>query len=392
MGSLAGLETRDTRLPGGGQAADWKSAAQQADTPRAAAAGFRLSSSRPTGNLPARKNHMKNWSVNDILELGRGYQAASVLAAAADLELFDLLDRGPLTAAQAAEKIGGDLRATTALLDALAALELLAKSASVYSLPPDVARWLTARSPESVLGMAQHQANCLRRWAQLAQSVKSGRPAPVAPSIRGESADHAAFILAMHNISAPHAAEVMRAAVTENCRHLLDVGGASGTWTLAFLWMQPQAGATLFDLPAVIPMAEQRLRAAGALERVRLVAGDYLRDPLPEGADLAWVSAIIHQNSRAQNRQLFRSLFAALVPGGRLAIRDLIMEEGRTRPVAGALFALNMLVGTDGGGTYTFEEIREDLEQAGFREARVARNDGTMNSVITASRPPVPAP
>ena len=87
---------------------------------------------------------------------------------------------------------------------------------------------------------------------------------------------------------------------------------------------------------------------------------------LPAGADLAWVSAIVHQNSRAQNRALFAKVFAALAPGGRIAIRDILMEEDRTRPVAGALFAVNMLVATEGGGTFTFAELREDLEAAGF--------------------------
>ena len=89
-------------------------------------------------------------------------------------------------------------------------------------------------------------------------------------------------------------------------------------------------------------------------------------DALPPGADLAWVSAIVHQNTRAQNRALFTAVFEALTPGGRIAIRDILMEEDRTRPVAGALFAVNMLVATQGGGTFTLAELREDLVAAGF--------------------------
>ncbi len=133
-------------------------------------------------------------------------------------------------------------------------------------------------------------------------------------------------------------------------------------------------------------MAQRRLAAAGLDQRVQLVAGDFTRDALPPGADLAWVSAIVHQNSRAQNRALFAKVFAALTPGGRIAIRDILMEPDRTQPAVGALFAVNMLVATEGGGTFTFAELREDLEAEGFVQAAVARADEAMNAVVVARR------
>ena len=172
----------------------------------------------------------------------------------------------------------------------------------------------------------------------------------------------------MHNISAPNAGKVIRAVQPLQFQHLLDIGGASGTWTIAFLRACPSARATLFDLPHVIPMARRRLAAAGWISASSSSRAISCAIALPAGADLAWVSAIVHQNSRAQNRALFAKVFAALAPGGRIAIRDILMEEDRTRPVAGALFAINMLVATEGGGTFTFAELREDLEAAGFAE------------------------
>ena len=121
--------------------------------------------------------------------------------------------------------------------------------------------------------------------------------------------------------------------------------------------------------------------------RVTLAPGDFTVDPLPPNADLAWVSAIVHQNSRAQNRALFAKIFHALRPGGRIALRDILMDDNRTAPVAGALFAVNMLVATEGGGTFTFDELREDLESAGFVQAAVCRRDPGMNSVVVARKP-----
>jgi predicted O-methyltransferase YrrM len=191
----------------------------------------------------------------------------------------------------------------------------------------------------------------------------------------------------MHNVSAPNADQVIHAVQPLQFQHLLDIGGASGTWTIAFLRACSSARATLFDLPHVIAIAQRRVAAAGMEKRVELVPGDFTRDALPPGADLAWVSAIVHQNSRAQNRALFAKVLAALVPGGHIAIRDILMEQDRTRPLAGALFAINMLVATEGGGTFTFAELREDLEAAGFAKVAVMRQDEAMNAVVVARKP-----
>jgi precorrin-6B methylase 2 len=328
----------------------------------------------------------QQWTPDDVLEMARSYQPAAVLAAAADLDLFSALATGPSSAEAVARQRACDLRGVTTLLDALTALGLLDKQGGNYSLAPGVEACLTADEPHSVLAMAQHQANCLRRWAQLAQVVQSGRPAERSPSVRGEQGDLESFVGAMDNVSAPVADEVIRAIQPLQFKHLLDVGGASGTWTAAFLRACPTGTATLFDLAEVIPLARRRLTDAGMAGRVRLVAGDFMQDALPAGADLAWVSAIVHQNSRAQNRELFAKVFTSLAAGGRIAIRDLVMEPTRTQPVAGALFAINMLVGTEGGGTFTFIELREDLEAAGFSQPAVLRRDEGMNSVVVAAK------
>jgi len=334
-----------------------------------------------------KRETQKRWTADELLELGRSYQAAAVFAAAADLDLFDALVDGARTAKEMARKLRGDLRGIIILLDALVALRLLGKRGGRYALPAGAAAFLTSDGSQSILAMAQHQANCLRNWVQLARVVKTGRPAERLPSVRGEAGDQAAFIGAMHNISAPLADRVIQAVRPLHFQHLLDLGGASGTWTIAFLRACPTARATLFDLPHVIPMARRRLAAAGLGRRVKLVAGDFMKDPLPPGADLAWVSAIVHQNSRTQNRVLFAKARQSLTAGGRIAIRDILMDETRTRPVASALFAVNMLVATPGGGTFTFDELREDLQAAGFTQVAVLRRDVAMNSIVVAEKP-----
>ena len=149
----------------------------------------------------------------------------------------------------------------------------------------------------------------------------------------------------------------------------------------------PDVQATLFDLPDAVDAARKRIEAAGMSERVTLVAGDFYQDELPSGADFAWVSAIIHQNDRDQNRALFANVARALAPGGRVAVRDIVMYSDRTAPPMGALFAVNMLVNTEAGGTFTLEEITEDLQSAGFTNIDLIHPTQDMNTVVTATKP-----
>jgi len=106
------------------------------------------------------------------------------------------------------------------------------------------------------------------------------------------------------------------------------------------------------------------------MDRVNLVPGDFYKDELPTGHDLAFISAIIHQNSPEQNISLYEKAFRSLNSGGRVVIRDYVMSEDRTSPADGALFAINMLVGTQGGGTYSFNEIKQGLSKAGFIDVK----------------------
>ena len=328
----------------------------------------------------------KKWTAEEVLDLARLFQPACVLAAAADLDVFTLLGEKPMTAQVLACDLGTDPRATTILLDALVALEFLAKEGNDYSVPEEVAELLTEKSANSVLPVVRHLANCHRRWAMLAVVTQTGKPAERTPSTRGQAADQADFIGAMHNFSGPIADEVVDKLHPLKFDHLLDIGGASGAWTIAFLRSVSKAKATLFDLPPVISMAERRIAEAGLGDRVSLVPGDFYTDDLPDGADLAWLGAICHQNSREQNRALFTKIHKALKDDGVVVIRDVVMDPSHTSPKGGAMFAVNMLVATEGGGTYTFDEYSHDLSEAGFVEVKLVHRDEFMNSLIRAEK------
>ncbi|MBN1532430.1 MAG: MarR family transcriptional regulator [Spirochaetes bacterium] len=318
-----------------------------------------------------------------LLGMGRNFMESRVLLTAAELDVFSALRDRPLTAREAAERLGVTRRGITVLLDALASMCLVEKREGVYSCPDAVAPLLAKDSPESILPMVLHAAGLWRRWSDLTEIVRSGREGAGPAATRSEG-EQEAFIGAMHAVACRVAPGIIAAIGPGAAGRLLDIGGASGSYTQAFLEASHSLRATLFDLPPVIEMARRRLAGTGVFDRVTFIAGDFYRDGLPEGYDLALLSAIIHQNSPAQNLDLYKKIHLSLQKGGRLVIRDHVMSPDHTRPAAGALFAVNMLVGTAGGGTYDFDEIREGLEAAGFGRVRLMQADERMNGLVEA--------
>lgn len=326
----------------------------------------------------------------ELLRLGMSFWPCRIFLTAVDLGLFPILAGRRATAGEVARRLHADARGTTTLLDALAALGLLRKQGATYGAPRALAPFLDPEDERSILPMARHSVWMWERWSHLTEIVRTGRPAawPGGPGAAGRSAEqHRAFIAAMHAVGRTMADRVVARIDARGARRLLDIGGASGTYTIAFLRAWPRLTATLFDLPETIPLARERLGRAGLLDRVTLRAGDFDTGALPGGHDLALLSAIIHQNSRGANVALFRKVRAALVPGGRLIIRDHVMDPTHTRPVPGALFAVNMLVATEGGGCYSLAEIREDLRRAGFGAVRLLHAGEMMDGLVQATRP-----
>lgn len=329
---------------------------------------------------------MTSWNSDSILKLAHAFMESRILLTGVELDVFSLLSGCSKTLEEISAAMNTAPRGTAILLDALAAMGLLAKEDGRYSCPPNVAGLLAAAAPASVLPMAKHTATLWGFWSELTGIVRRGK-AERAPKVFQDDDEIAAFIGAMHVVAQNSAAGIAKAVAAHKSSNLLDVGGATGTYTEAFLREYPAMRATVFDRPPVIELARARLATTGFIERIALVAGDFYADELPGGHDLALLSAIIHQNSLEQNLALYGRTFRALTPGGRLLIRDYVMAPDRTRPIGGAMFAANMLAATAGGNCYTFDEIRETLETAGFINVRFLLPADTMDAVVEAFKP-----
>lgn len=322
-----------------------------------------------------------------LLEQSSAFQEARILITAAELDLFSLLHERPLSAEQLAADQGWDHRGLRILLDALASQEILNRSPEgLYTVPDDLASLLIRGSAESVLPMILHRGDMWKTWSNLTEIVRTGsNPNPMGAGSRSKEAVEA-FIGAMHVVGSELAGAIADSVDLGPYRRMLDIGGGSGTYIMAFLQRAPHMNATLLDRPEVVEMARKRLTEAGFISRVDLVAGDYDTDELPRGPDLVLLSAVIHINSRERNVALFRRIHESLHPGGALLIRDYFMDSTRTFPPDGAIFAVNMLVATRGGDSHSFDDVKEDLETAGFTDVRTIRDGKHMDQLVAATK------
>ncbi|MBQ7585601.1 MAG: methyltransferase domain-containing protein, partial [Desulfovibrionaceae bacterium] len=234
-------------------------------------------------------------------------------------------------------------------------------------------------------------ASMQRKWSKLSFAIETGTPIDQVDSFLGDKEDRVSFIKAMNAIAlklAPGTLQALeQAGVFKNLpatAHILDIGGASGTYTEAFLRHLPSSTATIFDLPQGISQAKKRFQNSDLENRVELVEGDFTKQGFQGSFDLAFISAIIHQLDSLGCRDLFSKAWAALKPKGLVVVRDFVMREDRIFPEAGALFGVNMLVATESGCVYTFCEIKADLEAAGFKKVELAVDTPNMSAIVTA--------
>ena len=308
---------------------------------------------------------------SQLMEMINGFRISRTILTACELGLFNCLDGEPASSVDVARLLGTNPRATDRLMNALVVIGLLMKSGSLFSNSAFSDRHLVTTSPE-YLGGIPHYINLWNTWNALTPALTAGTSVVLNNTIQDRPSEwQESFIAAMHMRGIPQAKEVAAVLSLPLQGKILDVGGGSGVFSFRFIRESPGLHAVVFDLPAIIPITNRYIREEGLEHFVSTLAGDYLRDDFGNDFELVFMSAIIHINSPEENRQLILRGANALRAGGQLIVLDHIMNEDRTEPAVGAFFALNMLVGTLHGDTYTRSEIESWMEQAGLSDIRL---------------------
>lgn len=327
-----------------------------------------------------------------IFDLVAGFVHSQVLAALIELDILNLLRPGPQTLDDLALATDIVRPRLEVLMQAGAALGLLRRlRPGVYAL---ARKGAALTGVPGLTAMIRHHAVLYR---DLADPAAFFRDAPetelarfwpyvfggdgVAPDVARTYSD------LMADSQALVADETLAAVSLRGVSHLLDVGGGSGAFLIAALRTEPNMKATLFDLPAVGPAAQERLGAAGLADRVSLVAGSFRDQSLPDGADAISLVRVLYDHADATVEDLLKKVFQALPAGGRLIVAEPMSGGARPERAGDAYFAIYTLaMGT--GRTRSSEEIGGLLRAAGFEQVRTIRTRRAfVTSVVTAVKP-----
>jgi (2Fe-2S) ferredoxin/predicted O-methyltransferase YrrM len=298
-------------------------------------------------------------------QLIRGYMPSRCILTALELDIFTAVGDGA-NAEQIGTKIRANARSVAMLLSALVALGLLSKTGKTYSNTPESARFFVQGSKDNHRDGLLHTANIWHRWSNLTDAVRSGTRFQIDREDSPEWTRN--FIAGMQRNAKARAPLVVKALATTGVRRVLDLGGGSGAYSIAFAKACPDVKCEILDVPEVVPLTAEYISQAGVTARVSLRAGDMLRDDFGSGYDLIMLNAICHMFSEEQNRDIFRRAHQALAPNGRLVVQDFILNPDKTGPQHAALFSLNMLVATDAGAAYSEPEYTQWMNAAGFTD------------------------
>jgi (2Fe-2S) ferredoxin/predicted O-methyltransferase YrrM len=316
-------------------------------------------------------------SLNETI---RSFMPSRAVLTALELDVFTAVASGA-SAEQVAERIQADPRATEMLLNVLVSLKLLDKKEGKFFNTVAAARFLCEGSRDNARGGLMHTAQLWHRWSSLTDCVRAGTSVETGSREDSSVSD---FIAAMDRNARERADAVVKATGVNGIKRMLDLGGGSGAYSIAFARALPGLRSEILDRSDVLPLTQGYIREAGLADRITTRAGDMLCDPLGENYDLILASAICHMFSPEENRSLFRRVRQALGPKGKLVVQDFILEPDKTAPQFAALFSLNMLVGTRAGSSYSEPEYASWLRDAGFSDVRRLRLPGPVGLMIAA--------
>lgn len=314
-------------------------------------------------------------SPDRIFQMAWGYAPTLILEAALHHHVFDHLDEGAKSVAELAAATGASERGLRAILDALVGFEFLVKEGGgKYANTPESSTFLVAAKPGFQGGIFAHMSTqLLPKWLQLNEIVKTGKPA-VAVNEESEGSEFfEQFVEAIFPLSYRAAQTLGQTLELDKAVapvKVLDIAAGSGVWGVALAQQSPQVRVTAVDWAGVLPVTRRVTVRFGLVERFRFVEGDIGQVDYGDGYQIATLGHIIHSEGEAHSRRLLQKVFAALAPGGTIAIAEMVPNHERTGPVHALVFAVNMIVNTQEGNTYSFEEMSEWLTEAGFTNIR----------------------
>ena len=321
-----------------------------------------------------------------ISRLIQNAYSSFALLAGMQLGVFTSLADGPMHARQVAEKIRVSTERLSPLLYALAATGLLSVEDNRFVNGIEAQRYLVESSPDYVGNLHHLLSDLWSATLRTADSIRLGQPQAEHSFADMPSGQLFAFLRGLHDEALAAGRQLVKYFDTSSCTRLIDVGGGSGGLAIGIVEASSNFRATVLDLPEVIPIAEQFIHNANLSERIRTLALDVTRKPVPGEFDAAVVKAFIQTLPPAQAAMALSHVAGALRPGGVVYILgNGILDDSRYSPPEAAIFNIVFLNIYRGGRAYTESEYKTWLAQAGFGNVRRVRQPNG-SSILTARK------
>jgi len=333
------------------------------------------------------KSGIEEWQT--IRKLMQGYRSVQVLLTCSHLGIFRHLAAGPGRAEKIAELTASHPEAMRRLLNAAVAEGLLIKTGGIYANSSLAATCLAEEGPLFLGNMARLEQAHYKRWGRLPEAIHTGRWPEPNRQMEEPARWVRNFVFALYDMaraSAPAIAEVLELA-TDRPLRLIDVGGGHGGYSMALARRYPNLTATVFELPAVAEVAREIIAGGGLNDRVTVQAGNFQQEELGHGYDVALLFGVLVSETDEGKRALLRKVHAALVPGGMVAIRDLLLNpDDPAQTAEAALFSLHTLLANGVGDVATLAQMQDGLIEAGFESLRFLELPSLMGMNLFVAR------
>ncbi len=326
------------------------------------------------------------WDLDGALDLFLSMWTSRTVMAAVDLGVFDLLGGDGLTFEDARTSLELPDRPARALLDTCVSLGLLTRAEGKLKNTLLADRYFASKAPFSLRNYALDERWGWQAWGRLEEALRTDRT-PIPQHEGGYRAPTEDFLLDFLHGQSTYAGQWLAAnADLTGVSRLADIGGGSGAISIELCRAHPALRSVVADMPQVAERASGHIAAAGLSDRIDTWGGNFFTDPLPEGIDGAVLSQLLHDFSPDKCRLLLRRVADALPPGAPLIVLEIMPDEQRTGPVNAVVFAVAMIIYTEGGDAHTEPQYRAWLEEAGFEDVRVTPTGGAMVTALIQAR------
>jgi 2-polyprenyl-3-methyl-5-hydroxy-6-metoxy-1,4-benzoquinol methylase len=319
------------------------------------------------------------------------FHKTAAIRAAIELDVFTAIADKPATAETIAAHCKASARGIRILCDNLVMLGFVTKNGNQYAVTPDSAVFLNRRSPAFAGGTLEFLlSNDIRgAFDCLTESVRKGA---TAYSSHGTTeANHPIWISFARSMGAlmfPAAGALAEMIPVDQNRasKVLDISASHGVWGLAFARKNPKTQVVAVDWAAVLEISRENARRAGVADRFTTIAGSAFDVDFGGDYDVVLVPNFLHHFSVADCVRFLKKVYAALRPGGTVAIVEFVPNPDRITPPAAAGFSLIMLASTTDGDAYTLAEYADMLAKAGFKPPTQHTVPASINTAVIATK------